>query len=220
VNCARALAGFVIAIGCLLPSRGALAQEDVDANQSPHWSYEIRGGAFYPELELFETFYGDDHETYYSLTGSYRFKDWLEVGGEYGQMSARGMGILTSSRELGGTVKYKLKPVHVFTNFIFQRQQAQRVVPYVGLGLTVAAYEQKVEQQPSADGRSDVDFSARVGVRFLVGSRGPTSLLSGRTYWRSYVFLEAQHIEAEVDSIQLGGETYMLGFRMEFDRSR
>ena len=195
------------------------AQGESASIESPRWSYEIRGGNYHPDLDLFETFYGDDKEDYFGLAGSYRLKEWLEIGGEYSQMRAKGVGILTTTQALGGSVTYRLNPAHIYSNFIFQRGVRQRVVPYVGLGLTVAAYKQDVEVQGSINGRTDLGYSARLGVRFLAGSEGLTATAAsdGNPYWRGYIFLEAQQISVEVDDIELGGRSYMLGFRMEFN---
>ena len=53
----------------------------------------------------------------------------------------------------------------------------------------------------------------RVGSNALEAAAAPRE----SPYWRSYLFLEAQHLSVEVDDIELGGRTYMLGFRMEFN---
>jgi hypothetical protein len=92
------------------------------------------------------------------------------------------------------------------------------VVPYVGAGLLVMRYEQQVELQPDTEGRSDLGWSARAGVRFRIASHGPQRMASsGSPYWRSYIFLEAQEMSAESDGVELGGDAVVLGFRMEFD---
>ena len=154
-----------ITVLLLAASWKAAAQVEPESTESPRWSYEIRGGYIDPDLDLFETFYGDDRESYYGLTGSYRFRSWLEIGGEYSQMRAKGVGILTTSQALGGSVEYRLSPAQIYSNFIFQRSSSQRVVPYVGLGLTVAKYEQDVELQGSTEGTTDLGFSESMGAR-------------------------------------------------------
>ncbi len=133
-------------------------------------------------------------------------------------MKETGVGFLTETGTLGGSVKYRLDPLHVFANWIFQSDPMQRVVPYFGAGLLVMRYEQEVELQPDIEGRTDLGWSARAGVRFRVASHGPLRVTSdGSPYWRSFVFLEAQRMSAETDSVDLGGDAVVLGFRMEFD---
>jgi len=204
----------------------AAQQSDPPELASPRWTYEIRIGRFEPDLDGFEFFYGNDNERLYALAGSFRVKDWLEIGGEYAHTRARGAGILTSSEELGGSVRYQLNPVQVFSNFIFQRESDQLVVPYVGIGLAVAKYEQEISQQGTSKGRTDMGYSARVGVRFMIAARKRPLSMSGSPWQRSFVFLEAQEMSFDADTIEvgsqsasvdLGGRAYALGFRMEFD---
>ena len=184
---------------------------------SPHWNYEFRAVYFEPDLELFETFYGDDSDVYPGLALSYRLRDRLELGGEYGLMKETGVGLLTESGTLGGSVELRLEPFHVFANAIFQRTIEQRIVPYVGGGLLVMRYEQKVDFQNDIEGRTDLGWSARAGVRFRIKTHEPSGTSSGGPYWRALAFLEAQHMSAEVDDIDLGGDAVVVGFRMEFD---
>jgi opacity protein-like surface antigen len=198
-----------------------LASYDVRAQEpaveSPRWTYELRGVYFEPDLELFETFYGGDADSYFGIAGTYRLRDWLELGGEYGLMKETGVGLLTESSALGGSVELRLDPVHVFANAIFQRSIEQRVVPYVGAGLFVMRYEQTVDFQDDIEGRTDVGWSARAGARFLIKTHEPTRRSAGDPYWRALVFVEAQHMSAEVDDIDLGGNAVVVGFRMEFN---
>jgi opacity protein-like surface antigen len=186
---------------------------------SPRWTYELRGIYFRPDLPQFSTFYGNDHSTYFGVAGTYRLLDRLELGGEYGLMKEHGVGVQTNSGLLGGSVEYRLDSFHVFANWIFQNEPTQRVVPYVGAGLLVMRYEQSVELQPKIEGRTDPGWSARAGVRFQVASVGPVPRSSSTesSYWRAYMFLEAQHMSAKVDGQNLGGDAAVLGFRMEFN---
>jgi opacity protein-like surface antigen len=213
-----------LALGTLLlVAAAAQAQQtaptQASARNSPRWNYEFRGAYFRPDLELFETFYGDDASSWGGAL-SYRLSDRLEIGGEYGLMKEEGVGLLTESAELGGSVDYRLDQAHVFANVIFQRSREQRIVPYVGAGLLVMRYEQEIEFQPDIDGRTDLGWSARAGVRFRVASHGPEAFRESSDsspYWRAYVFLEAQEMSAQADGVELGGESLLLGFRMEFD---
>jgi hypothetical protein len=135
-------------------------------------------------------------------------------------MKEKGVGVLTETGALGGSVEYRLDLFHLFANVAFERTREQRVVPYLGAGLLVMRYEQEVELQPDIDGRTDPGWSARAGVRFRLASHGPEQFRSssgGSPYWRAYVFLEAQRMSAKADEIELGGDALILGFRMEFD---
>ena len=199
----------VLVLGLLLTT-----QVSAQGTDSPRWTYEVRGIYFRPDLPLFSTFYGDNHTTYFGLAGSYRFLDQLELGGEYGQMKEHGVGVQSNSGALGGSVEYRLDSFQVFANWIFQNASTQRVVPYLGGGLLVMRYEQAVELQPTIEGRTNPGWSARGGVRFQIASgSGPTDSAN----WRGYMFVEAQHMSAKVDDWNLGGNAFVLGFRMEFN---
>lgn len=196
----------------LLFSSVAVAQRSAPSTARLPWMYEIRAGYLQPDLDLFSTFYGEDKKSFIGFAAGYRLNDWIEFGAEYGHMRATGVGLLTSSQELGGTVKYTLNPLQIYTNLMLQRNALQRFVPYVGVGLAAAQYEQTVENQSNSEGTTDVGYSIRAGLRVLVGTRRERS----RTPWQGYVFLEAGDISTEVGDVDLGGRTYMLGFRMEF----
>jgi len=212
---ARFLPVFVLGLLVTTPA----CSQGSGSLDSPRWTYELRGIYFRPDLPQFSTFYGNDHSTYFGIAGTYRLLDRLELGGEYGLMKEHGVGVQTNSGLLGGSVEYRLDSFHVFANWIFQNEPTQRVVPYVGAGLLVMRYEQSVELQPKIEGRTDPGWSARAGVRFQVASVGPVPRSSSTesSYWRAYMFLEAQHMSAKVDGQNLGGDAAVLGFRMEFN---
>jgi hypothetical protein len=180
--------------------------------------FEFKGGYFYPDLPDYKTFYGDDKDFYFALASAYRFRNWLEVGGEIGYMSDSGVGIQPSSGQLGGKVRYTLVPVHAFVNFMYQRNYNQWLVPYVGAGLSIAYYNQDIDEQPDRDGLTDVGGMIRAGIRLFVNPLDPSTAAraSQGLLQRSYLFLEAQYFTAEIDNTDLGGEVYLLGFRMEF----
>lgn len=208
-----------LALGALLLASAAARAQEASI-ESPRWNYELRGAYFQPDLELFDTFYGDDTASYWGLALTYRLRDRLELGGEYGLMKETGVGFLTETGGLGGSVEYRLDSFHVFANVIFQRKREQRVVPYLGAGLFAMRYEQEVELQPDIEGRTDLGWSARAGLRFRLVSHGPEQFREssdGSPYWRSFLFLEAQRMSAKADEVELGGDSLSLGFRMEFD---
>jgi outer membrane protein W len=207
----------VLVLGLLVTMQASA--QSAGSLDSPRWTYEVRGIYFRPDLPQFSTFYGNDHSTYFGLAGSYRLLDKLELGGEYGLMKEHGVGVQSNSGTLGGSVDYRVDSFHVFANWIFQNEPTQRVVPYLGAGLLVMRYEQAVDLQPTIEGRTDPGWSARAGVRFQIASVGPVprSGSDESSYWRSYMFVEAQHMSAKVDGQNLGGNAFVVGFRMEFN---
>ena len=208
---------LLTAILTTLFSVNASATDDTPKTD-PHWNFEIKGGYFFPDLPDYETFYGDDKDFYFALASSYRFRNWLEFGGEIGHMSDSGVGIQPGSGQLGGKVRYTLIPVHAFVNFMYQRNYSQWLVPYIGAGLSVAYYNQDIDQQPDRNGLTDVGGMARAGIRLFVNPLDPSTAAraSKGVLQRSYLFLEAQYFTTEVDNTDLGGKVYLLGFRLEF----
>jgi hypothetical protein len=193
------------------------------ATFSPRWMYEIKGGLFYPDLDGYETFYGDDRDTLFAASGSYRVRNWLEVGAEIGHVRGEGHGILTSTGEPGGDVELRLIPVQLFATFIYEPDPNRRFVPYLGIGVNAAAYEQDVELQPSREGTSELGSAVRAGVRWFITSEGPHTSSgpgSDNIYWRSYAFFEAQKSETKMDGVDLGGTVYLIGFRVELELGR
>jgi hypothetical protein len=193
------------------------------ATFSPRWMYEVKGGLFYPDLNGYESFYGDDRDTLFAASGSYRVRDWLEVGAEIGHVRGEGHGILTSTGEPGGDVELRLMPLQLFATFIYQPDPNRRFVPYLGVGVNAAAYEQDIELQPSREGTSDLGGAVRAGVRWFITSEGPhtpSAPGSDNIYWRSYAFFEAQKSETKMDGVDLGGTVYLIGFRVELELGR
>jgi hypothetical protein len=206
-----AISGFAIADDNTAKGQGA--------RKFPPWVLEVRGGLFEPDLELYEEFYGDKSELYFSGAFGRRFKKWLELAGEVGYFHDTGVGVQVDNNELGGQVKYTLVPAHIFVNFRGEFSEPQILVPYGGFGLTSAYYVQKIESQGDVSGRTDLGYNARFGVELNLNRLDARAAKRGRgrPLTRSYLFVEAQYFSTEVDGIDLGGTAYLLGLRMEFD---
>ena len=126
--------------------------------------------------------------------------------------------MLTDSGALGGSVEYRLDSFHVFANWIIQHDPTQRVVPYLGAGLLVmAANRPSTCSRRSRDARISVGGPRGRAFPHRVGGTRATEPLDGELYWRSYMFVEAQRMSAKVDGQNLGGDAFVLGFRMEFN---
>jgi opacity protein-like surface antigen len=219
----------IIVFSCLLtglittPVRAADGnnQEQSQAARyvAPRWALEFKGGKYKPDLDLYETFYGDDKNTFWAITGAYRFKNWLELGAELGYTNDEGVGVLPNNGILGGQVDYTLMPLQIFLNIRYDASPGQLFVPYAGIGVVTAWYKQKIDLQPERTGRTDIGASARVGVQLQISNsdrRGATYLHGSRRL-QTYLFLEGQIFSTEIDDIDLGGEVYLLGLRFEFD---
>jgi opacity protein-like surface antigen len=193
--------------------------EPKEPYKEPRWAFEFKGGMYKPDLELYESFYGDDKNTIWAIAGAYRIKNWLEVGAELGYTNDEGVGLLPNNGILGGSVDYSLMPLQVFLNFRYDASAGQLFVPYAGIGIATAWYKQKIDQQPDRKGRADIGGAARVGIQMQItnSDRHGANYMYGNSRLQSYLFLEGQVFSTEVDGIDLGGEAYFLGLRLEFD---
>ena len=164
----------LVAVLLAVSSGAAIAQappETRAAITSPRWAVELKGGDFEPDLDSFETFYGDDRPGYWATGFTYAFTYWLEAGAEIGYMNEDGVGVLTGQGIPGGAVRYKLFPAHAFVNVRGLFRPEQLFVPYLGVGLSAAYYEERIEQQPERTGVSELGSHVRVGCSSIsIGS--------------------------------------------------
>ena len=217
------LCGILVLAMVMTPARAAddtsQAQTQPGLYTAPRWALELKGGQYKPDLELYQTFYGDDKNSYWAIAGAYRFTNWLELGAELAYSNDEGMGALPVNGILGGKVDYTLMPLQIFLNVRYDASPDQLFVPYAGIGIVSAWYKQKIDQQPDREGRSDIGVSTRVGVQLQLTNLDP-SVARNKSVSRSfktYVFLEGQVFSTEVDGVDLGGEIYLLGLRFEYD---
>jgi len=212
----RICAMLVCALPGLLVSGQALAQGE--STVAP-WVFEVKGGQFKPDLDRYEEFYGSDTTAYFAAAFAYRPSDWYEVGGELGFMHDSGVGILASNQTLGGSVKYTLVPAHLYVSVFGRFSPGQWVVPYAGIGATMGWYKQDIDAQPSRSGRTDLGYNARAGLQLLLNGldRSTAQRAAQGGLINTYLFLEGQYFSTKVDGHDLGGVTYLLGLRLEFD---
>jgi hypothetical protein len=208
----------LVALAALTAAPAAFAQRQVVAH--PRWIIEIKAGELEPEVERYEEFYGERRSSYYALGFAYRFRSWLEAGGEIGRLRETGTGLLAEDQVPGGAVTYTLAPAHAFVTLRGVFKPGQLFVPYLGLGLTEAYYEQKVESQADRTGRSDLGGLIRVGLQLSLNRLDPDARGGYDTgeVKQSYLFIEAQRFSTEQDEFELGGDAAFFGFRFEFGR--
>lgn len=196
------------------------ASADDQRLQSPRWMVELKGGQFEPDLDDYATFYGDDTTDYFAFAVAYRKNHWLEFGGELGYSRDRGVGQLPQNQQLGGSVTYTLMPLQAFVNLRGDFSEDQLFVPYAGIGIATTFYKQDVEGQSDRSGRSDLGYSARLGIALSLNRLDPyTAKIAARgALKKTYAFLEAQQVVTEQDDTDLGGLIYLFGLRFEIDQ--
>ena len=216
---------FILCCCALLLIPGLALAGDT-ALDRPHWSLEIKGGSFYPEIENWKTYYGQDKTTEYAGTLAYKFLRQAEAGIELGYVRDRGLGYaplnsqLLGTQVLSGSVKYELLPVNVFVLLRGVFAEEQWLVPYIGGGYTKMLYRESVEGQGTARGSVN-GYHGRAGVQLLldnIDSGAANNLYQDYGVYHTYLFVEVEMTRARLDSpsVDLGGKSYLAGFLFEF----
>lgn len=197
-----------------------LASAPATADEPTPWVGELKGGSFEPDLDDYATFYGDSRTNFFALAFGYQFRPWLELGGQLGGMRDTGVGLQPGNGQLGGSVEYTLVPAHLYVNFIGKRDHEQLFVPFAGAGLTTAWYRQEIATQETREGSTDLGYNARAGVMLLLDRLDSSSALSQNDSLQTYLTFQVEWFSTEVDGIDLGGLTYLLGVRFEWGKGR
>jgi hypothetical protein len=200
----------------------AVAPAADQALERPHWSFEIKGGLFYPDIPDWKTYYGSDRTTQYGAALAYKATRRIEFGIEGGYVKDTGRGFAPGHGRPAGQVTYELFPVNLFVLFRGVVSENQWLVPYAGGGFTRMYYREKVEFQDTIKGHAD-GYHARAGLQFLLDgldrSAANNFYLDSGVY-HTYLFTEAQYsrvmVNATSGSVNLGGMGYLAGLLFEF----
>lgn len=191
--------------------------------ERPHWSLELKGGEFIPDIENWSNFYGRRYAKEYGGALAYKITRPLEVGIEGNYIEDRGQGFAPLHNMVAGKVTYKLYPVNVFVLARGVFSEKQWLVPYVGGGWTRMFYREEVENQGVARGATN-GYHARAGLQLLldgIDQDAANSFYLDSGVYHTYFFLEAQYTRAMVDtvsggSVNLGGTSWLGGLLFEF----
>ena len=189
----------------------------------PHWSIEVKGGWFYPDIDNWETYYGRDNTWHYAGSLAYKLLRQVEVGVEGGFIKDKGQGSGAISGTVAGHVDYELFPLNAFVLFRGVFSERQWLVPYAGGGWTRMFYREKIEGQGTARGNAD-GYHGRAGLQILLDDADATATRNLRSDFgicHTYFFLETQLTHAMTKdlsgaSVNLGGTSYLMGLLFEF----
>lgn len=210
----------------LVCAQTAAAQEETNPDQhwqagppasKPRWSLEIKGGDFEPELEEWATFYGDKETDQLGFALAYKFLRQAEAGLAVDYVHDEGVGMLPLNGTLGGEVDFHMYPAHLYVLLRGVFFENQWVVPYVGGGLTRVHYRQEIDNQSSVRGEVDGDHT-RYGLQILLDWLDPGNAagFEEESVDNTYLVIEALSFSAEIEGVELGGESRMVGFVFEF----
>ena len=190
------------------------------AETTPHWSAEVKGGVFYPDIDGWKTYYGDDKTWHYAGSLAYKLFRQVEVGVEGGYIKDRGLGYAPLNGVLTGKVTYELAPLNVFVLLRAVFSENQWLVPYAGGGWTRMYYRERIEGQPSAKGSVD-GYHGRAGIQILLDGMDPraaNNMLMDYGVDHTYFFgeVEITHATIGTPSLNIGGKSYLMGLLFEF----
>lgn len=212
---------LVIIALILLPAAAYAA----DPLKSPaHWSLEVKGGIFVPEIENWSTYYGRRDAGTYGATLAYKVLPQLEfgIGGRY--IRAKGKGYAVGHEEITGEVEYELVPLNVFVLARAVFSDNQWLIPYAGGGWSRMFYRTEVIDQSVARGYAN-GYHARAGIQLVLDAMDPYAahrMYADYGVHHTSFFIEAELIRAMADaappggSIDLGGRSILAGLLFEF----
>lgn len=211
------LAAFIMVIPA-----GALAASEPVLDR-PLWSLEVKGGYFFPAVDNWKTYYGDDKTWHYSGSLAYKLLRQVDVGIDGGMIRDRGRGYAPTNGIITGGVTYTLFPIQAFVLLRGVFSENQWLVPYVGGGWTRMYYRIRVEGQGPVRGSAD-GYHGRAGLQLQLDaadSDAATNLYLDYGIHHTYLFFEAQYIRAMVDTatngaVNIGGTSYLAGLLFEF----
>ncbi len=217
---------ILILLFVLLP---AAAYAESSAVERPHWSLEVKGGKFAPDIPGWATLYGDRSTGQFEGSLAYKILRQVDAGVAVGRIRDGGQGTAPSHSKnagttiYGGHVNYQLFPVNAFVVLRGVFTENQWVVPYVGGGWTRMYYKQETELQAPVRGYADGSHM-RGGLQLLLDSldqSAATNMLKDYNISHTYFFIEAQRSKAMINdvtgvSINLGGTSILGGLLFEF----
>lgn len=189
----------------------------------PHWSLELKGGAFSPDAPDWSRFYGSSFTGEYGAALSYKVHRRIEVGLEGSYSKAAGKGLQQGHALQSGKVTYEHVPLNLFVLARGVFNENQWLVPYAGGGLTRVFYREKVTDQGKTQGSVN-GFHARAGLQLLLDgleSDAANNLYLDFGVHHSYFFLEGKYTRAMAETLpagstNIGGTGYLGGFLFEF----
>ena len=206
----------------------AMAQGAETRPDRPHWSLELKGGAFFPDTAGWSKAYGSSFMGEYGGALAYKVLRQVEFGLEGSYLSASGKGQLplhsaAGNLALAGDVSYELAPLDIFVLARGIFREDQLLVPYAAGGYTRLFYREEVKGQGTTEGSVN-GYHARAGVQILLDGLEPDasrSLYLENGIYHTYLFLEGKYLHAQADtvpsgSVNLGGTSCLGGFLFEF----
>jgi len=210
-------------------AQGADAPQGADARPDrPHWSLELKGGAFFPGTADWSKYYGSSYQGEYGGALAFKLLRQIEVGVAGSYLTASGKGqfplhAAAGSQVLAGDVTLERAPLDAFVLVRGVFSENQLLVPYAAGGYTRLFYREELQGQGTTKGSLN-GYHARGGVQVLMDGLEPDASRNLYQDWgihHTYLFLEAKYLHARADVVpsgttNLGGTSCLGGFLFEF----
>jgi hypothetical protein len=205
----------------LLP---ALAQGAEARPDRPHWSLELKGGASFPDVPGWSTYYGSSYTGEYGGALAYKLHRLVEVGigATYSRASGKGQ-LPGHGGALAGDVRLEKVPLELYVLGRALFQEDQLVVPYLSVGYTRLLYREAIRGGDTVDGSVN-GYHGRAGIQLLLDGLEADAARNLYRDWgihHTYLFAEGKYLRADADtlgggSVNLGGTSCLGGFLFEF----
>jgi hypothetical protein len=208
----------------LLLSLPAGAQAAEVRPDRPHWSLELKGGAWFPDAKGWSTYYGNSYTGEYGGALAYKLHRLVEVGMGATYSRAEGTGQLVGhGGALAGNVRLEEVPLDLYVLGRALFQEDQLVVPYLSAGYTRLFYRERIKGGDTVEGSVN-GYHARGGIQLLMDGLEADAARSLYLDWgvhHTYFFVEGKYLRADADtltggSVNLGGTSALAGFLFEF----
>jgi hypothetical protein len=191
--------------------------------ERPHWSFELKGGAFFPGASNWSKYYGKDFTGEYGGAVAYKLLRQLELGVEASYINTTGKASAPLNNTLTGEVNNQLVPLGVYLLGRGLFYEKQLLVPYAGGGYTRTLYWQEVKNQGKVKGSVN-GYYGRAGLQVLLDNIDPESSKNLKTEFNvkhTYLFAEGKYSHASAPTIpsgtvNIGGTSWLGGFLFEF----
>lgn len=207
---------------CVWLSRSAVADDPKpqhSASAVAKWGLEFKLGRFYPDIEEWPVYYGNDDGFSGSLTLSRRLGSVFEIVTDAAHFHDRGAGYYPANDRPGGQMLYELYTLAAGINIRTPRPLWNWLTPYVGISASRAYYHELINGGDRRRGYRDGGL-VRAGVRVLLDGLEPSaaaSLNSGFGIVDSSLIIEWQQLDTdEVSDYNLGGRSVYGGLRFDF----
>lgn len=213
----------VVAGVCLLAAAAGYAQTESAAGQNaspaPRWGAELKAGTFYPDVDDWSDFYGNDRGSSVGVTVSRALGPMLELAFDGAYFHDRGRGFYSANNRPGGDMLYELYTLGAGINIRLPVALWGWLTPYGGVSAVRSYYNELINGGDRRRGYRD-GAMVRAGARILLDGVEPGAasvLQNDFGILNSLLVIEWQQSETDkVSGYDLGGESIYFGLRFEW----